>query len=342
LVLSLLIGAIIIILRPFFPWAGLFNSQNVKIIEEGSWLFVLIFLISSLNLSFLVNTVGYFSYQESFWNAFFIILPKVFSLFLIILCVYLHASFFYTTLIFFLVHFLISIGAFYVFLGKRKWKMIFIKFKTIYNKARDLFKHSCLFAVLQFFSTVYASIDIFLISKIIGLEATGNYSLVKKLYILANSLQFSFLMPVWSAYTEAIESKDFNWVESTFRRSIFYTLLFFTISFFIFISVGDKIVYLWSGRLISDKLLYFLLGIWSLFTALNSVLSVFLNSQGILKGQILSSAFGIAVLMPLSVYYFKAFGINGICISLIISLIPPLLFNFTQSILFLRSIRQTY
>jgi O-antigen/teichoic acid export membrane protein len=333
---AIFLSVIIVFLKPFIPWNILFNTNKINIINEGSWVFVIGSAISAVNVAFTLCTLGFFSYQEGHWSAIFGFLSKFLIFIFTILFIYLHQSFFSITVMFFFTTLLSSVTSFYVFLYRRGWKVVFVKFDILWKKIKELWNKSLQFTLLQIFAIIYASADLFLISKILGLEAVGEYSLVKKLYLLFAGFQFALLMPIWSAYTEAVESKDFGWIKKILKKTVLYTLILFIVLTVMLSFLGKYFIYFWTGKNIANIFLYILLGIWSLIFSLNNCFSVFLNAIGNLKIQIILAGISIFTLIPLSFFWSKEYGIIGICFALIVSIIPASISNPIQSYIFLK------
>jgi O-antigen/teichoic acid export membrane protein len=333
--IAVLLSIAMVMLRKFVPWGTLFNSLNVNIIQEGSWLFVAGGVLSLVNVVFMFNNAGFFGYQESHITAFYGFISRVCILLMVVLFVYLRLPFFFITTMFFVIVLLFSIISFFIFLRRRNWKIVLLRRKVIIRKVKELWGKSAQFTILQVLSVIYVSIDLFLISKLLGLPAVGDYVLVKRIYVLIGCFHFAFLMPIWSAYTEAVTSGDFAWVKNVVRKSALYTVLAFIAATIIFTIFGKSFVYLWTGKRITNIFLYFLLGLQALISAWANCFSVFLNSVGILKGQIFLSFSGILILAPTAFYLSKIFGLLGICCALIAVTIPTAIFNPIRSYVFI-------
>jgi O-antigen/teichoic acid export membrane protein len=327
-----------VVIMPFIPWATLFNSQNIKIIREGSMLFVIAGIMSLINVVFMFNNAGFFAFQESHIIAFYGLISRVCILLMVILFVYLHLPFFFITIMFFVITLLFSIISFFIFLRRRRWKFVLLGPKVIVQKIKELWGKSAQFTVLQILSIIYVSIDLFLISKLLGLAVVGDYALVKKIYVLTGCFHFAFLMPLWSAYTEAVTSGDFGWVRNSIKKTAIYTALVFIATTIFFTMFGNSLIYLLTGKRITNTLLYLLLGIHALIASWANCFSVFLNSVGVLKGQIILSCLGILILVPLSLSLSRIFSLLGICVALIITVIPSAIFNTIRSYIFIRNI----
>jgi O-antigen/teichoic acid export membrane protein len=333
--IAVLLSIVMVMLRQFVPWGALFNSSNVNIIQEGSWLFIVGGVLSLINVAFMFNNAGFFGYQESHITAFYGFTSRVCILLMVVLLVYLHLPFFFISTMFFVIVLLFSIISFFIFLRRRNWKIVALRYKVIIQKVKEMWRKSAQFTILQILSVIYVSIDLFLISKLLGLPAVGDYALVKRIYLLIGCFHFAFLMPIWSAYTEAVTLGDFAWVRKVMRKSALYTVLAFIVATIFFTIFGSSFIYLWTGKHITNIFLYFLLGLQALILAWTNCFSVFMNSVGILKGQIFLSLLSLLILFPVAFYFSRIFGLLGICCALIVVTIPTAIFNPIRSYSFI-------
>lgn len=331
LLLSSFICVLVVVFRSFIPWDAILKTQDTTLVNEGGLLFVIGIISTAFSLAFGLNAAGFFSYQESQWNAISTLFSKAVVLIVAWLLLKFKASFFLINISFLLVTVLSSMVALLIFMRKRNWNFAIIPLEVLKHNARELWRKSVQFAALQFIAFIFVSVDLFFISKLFGLDVVGNYSLVKRLYVLVSVFHFAFLMPIWSAYTDAFEAKDFIWIKKILRKTLFYTILVFVLAGVSISTIGEKFIYLWSGKVVPNHGVYILLGIWALLTGIVNCYSVLLNSMGKLKLQILASLIGIVVMLSLSLWWGKAFGLNGICLALVVSNLPMLLVTGLQT-----------
>ncbi len=321
--------------KNFIPWNILFNTSDQAIILEGSKLFIIAIIFSLFNVVFSLNMAGFFGYQESFWNSLFAFLSKLSILVLTVCFISIRISFFWTTVLLFAGILFSSIFAFNFFLHKRKWKILYIEYKELIYKLKELWSKSIYFAFLQLFAVIYLWLDMFIVTKNFGLEVVGDYSLVKRGYLVFSTLYLAFLAPIWSAYTVAIEKNDIAWAKKVLNKSCLIVFFIFIPLIFFICIFGAKIIYFWTGKHINNLSLYLLLGIWSLVYSWNNCFSIFLNATGNLKLQIFLIGLAIVLFIPLSNYFGKYYGVAGICTALILVSLPIAVSNPIQSYLFL-------
>ncbi|NWF56552.1 MAG: oligosaccharide flippase family protein [Syntrophaceae bacterium] len=322
------------------PWELLFRSQNPGLVGEGSFLIAVGGSILAFNIAFNIFSSGFFGYQESHWNALFNGLSKLGLLACTLLFVFLGRSFFFINFTLFLVTLAVSIFAWGIFLKVRQWPLGLIPPLTIWEKIKELWRPSAQFAALQIFSTGLLNADYFVVSGVLGLETVGDYFLIKRVYLVLAGFHFALLLPIWSAYTEALATRDFAWIDRTLRITVGYTLLIFVAGILVMVLLGDRIIYLWTGKWVQTPSLFFWLGIWGLVYGWSNCFSVFLNGTGHLKWQVLwvvCAAFGFP---PLAIFLGQGLGALGICLALIVVSLPVTFSNPLESFALVRGYRK--
>lgn len=336
--MAVIISCLSLIIKPIIPWQKILNIHDLTMLDLGSNLVLLTLIIVCFNIPFALGATGFYSFQESHYNSFYTLAQGLVVLLSVLFLVSLRQSFFMLVLIFPIAPLLISFWSLYHFLKKRKWALTIISPKDIFMQIKELWTKSVLFALLNIGAIIFNLSDIFIINKFGGLETTGEFFLIKKMFTLFISLHFAFLMPIWSSYTESIENKDYLWVKRVLGVSSVATAIFLSILILILHFLGPPLIYLWTGKTIQNKILIILLGFWSLFYGWGNCFSVFLNSIGKLKNQVFLSLLGIIALFPLSLYLGKRLGIIGVCLAYIAIQLPGVINNPLQSIFFIKNL----
>ena len=326
-----ILGLIFYSARPFIPWSILFSSTNPLLLETGASLMTIGASILAFNIAFNLYTAGFFSYQESHWNALLNGISKLLLLLFTIFLVLLQQTFFFINLLTFLITLISSMAAFMVFLGIRKWNFSMIPFRAILSRVKELWLKSAQFAFLQIFSTFLLMADLFVVSRISGLEIVGEYFLVKRLYLVLASFHFAVLLPVWSAYTESIESREVRWAEIALRKAVLYTVFIFALGITTISLGGNYLIHLWTGKEITNRSLFLWLGLWGFIYGWSNCFSVFLNSTGHLKYQVILGGFAAITFIPLSLFWGNPYGIIGVCMALIAVSLPFAVFAPLES-----------
>ena len=313
------------------PWEFLFRSQNPGLVAEGALLIAVGGSILAFNIAFNTYSSGFFGYQESQWNALFNGFSKLGLLGSTLAFVLLGMSFFFINLSFFLVTLVVSMIGWGVFLKIRKWPLGRVPWARIWEIVKDLWRPSAQFAALQIFSTGLLNADYFLVSGFLGLETVGDYFLIKRVYLVLSSFHFALLLPIWSAYTEALSKRDFAWIDQTLRKTVGYTLLIFLAGIVFMVILGNWVIYLWTGKWIQTTSLFLWLGIWGLMYGWSNCFSIFLNGTGHLKRQAFLVTLAAVAFPPLALLMGGRYGAPGICWALIGVMIPITLSNPWES-----------
>lgn len=337
---ALVLIIFVFVAKSFIPWHVLLKSEDIVFVREGAQLFTIGAVLFSFIIAFSLGGSGFYGYQESHWPALLSFIGKLLTFIVILIFVQLQISFFFMVASIFGLTLFFTMSVFVVFLVKRKWRFIFISLKMITDKIKELLSKSMQFALLQILSVFLSSVDVFLVSKTLGLEIVGEYSLVRSMYLFAISLHMVVLIPLWPAFTEAKESKDYEWIKKILKKTILLTIVFFTIILILFSIFGKSIVFLWTGKTIKSGLLFVLMGIWSLLVGWGNCFSIFLNSVGNLRRQVfIVIAIAIAII-PMSIILIEKYGIIGMCLSLILISLPSTINHPLQIIFIIRGFQR--
>ena len=331
LLVAAFLTGIFFLAKPLLPWTVLFNSGDPELIAEGSCLMAIGGSILAFNVAFYLYNPGFFAYQESHWNAVLNGLSKLCLLLLTVGFVLASFSFMFINLMFFVITLCASVVSFVLFLRIRGWPLRVFPRGVLWGRVKELWKKSAQFGLLQIFSTFLLNADYFVVSKVLGLEMVGDYFLVKRIYLVLASFHFAILLPLWSAYTESAESRDFVWMEKMLRRTVRYTLLIFVGGIAGMLVGGDFILYLWTGKKVDSLPLFLWMGVWGLIYGWNNCFSVFLNGTGHLKFQVLFVGIAAICFVPLALFLGERYGTVGVCWALIGVSLPVAVSNPLQS-----------
>jgi O-antigen/teichoic acid export membrane protein len=320
------------------PWGLLFHSQNPQMIEQGSFLIAVGGSLLALNIAFNTYSSGFFGYQESHWNALFNGLSKAGLLLSTLVFVFLGKSFVFINLMLFVITLGFSVIGWFFFLKVRRWPLGMIPRPAIREKIKELWGPSSQFALLQIFSTGLLNADYFVVSHVLGLEAVGDYFLVKRIYLVLASFHFALLLPLWSAYTESLANGNVEWISRTLRKTMAYTLIIFSAGSLFMAAWGDWVVYLWTGKRVQPISLFVWLGIWGLLYGWSNCFGVFLNGTGHLKRQVLLVMLAAVAFVPLALLLGREYGAPGICFALIVVWLPVSVSNPWQSFSLVRGV----
>jgi len=333
-----LLSIIIFFSKNNLPWHHLIKTQNSNLYYVSINILTIALMFFSINAALQIYANGFYAYQETHFISIINIINKFVFFVFIIFAVYEKLNFKVISIIYLIIVLVTSLLGLIIFIKKRKWAKLRVSVKNVMNTVKSLYRYSIQFTLLQVISIILINIDIFLISNKMGLVMVGNYSLLKKIYLFSMSFHVIVLFPLWPAFTEAILKKDKQWVKKMLIRIVSLSIIIFSLLAVFLYFLGDRIIYLWSGKTIHLSLSFLIMGIYFLLFAVGNCFSVFLNSINKLKWQILIGFGGVLAIIPLSNFLIKIYGINGLIIALIIISIPGTIYLFGHTIKLLKTI----
>lgn len=174
--------------------------------------------------------------------------------------------------------------------------------------------------VIQIATLVLFSTDMFLIVKLLGPEHVPQYDVTFKLFNLFVIIHLIFAAPLWSAYTEAYQKGQFDWISRMIRGQIKIVAILAMASVAL-IPLGGPIIALWTGdRVDLPTGLVGLMSLSIVLTMWNNTFGALLNGIGHLRPQIIAATIGAVLNIPLSILLARnlAFGVNGILLATIL------------------------
>lgn len=153
--------------------------------------------------------------------------------------------------------------------------------------ATEIRNEGALFFVLQLAALLAFSIDLPLISALLGSEEAGNYAIVQRLFSVIPMGLGLLWTPLWPIYRQALAAGDHAWVRRTLKRSIIGAVSL-AIAGALFIGFGfDVIIGFWikkplpvSGWLVAG------FAIWCVVDAAGTAIATFFNAASIVRYQV--------------------------------------------------------
>jgi O-antigen/teichoic acid export membrane protein len=166
------------------------------------------------------------------------------------------------------------------------------------------------FAVFIFFTAIYVSIDIVMLSLMVGDKATGFYSVATKIIIFFILIPTGIGNAVMPAMSEKVKS-DFNGFLSLAHSATRYVLILSMLAVMFNMFLGQEIIRLLFGKEYAPSGLILMLLSWSLIPSyLNHIWNAMLLSFNKEKNIIIFAAIGAAsnislnlILIPKYTYY---------------------------------------
>lgn len=192
------------------------------------------------------------------------------------------------------------------------WK--FIKF----SYAKDLMNLGLKFFSLQIIALIIYQTSNIIIAHKIGPTEVTTYNIVFKYMSVVNMIFAIIISPFWSAFTEAYVLKDYDWMKrATQKLCKSYALLIVLSILLTFIS---PLVYkIWIGDKVHIPItMTIFMCFYQILNNWGSLFSSLIYGIGKIKIQLIGSAIGGILYIPLSLFLIDKYDINGIIISSII------------------------
>ena len=196
-----------------------------------------------------------------------------------------------------------------IFLFKTKYYQYRPRFSKIdFSFAKGLFNLGLTFFVIQVAGTIQFESANIIIARSFNTADVTSYNVVYKYFGMLTMLFSIFLIPFWSASTEAYLKNDFTWIKNAIKKYNLLTLLLFLIGVAMLLLSG-RIYALWLGK---GKIeVDFALSLWGFLFVIFSIFGqkyvVFLNGISALKFQfwtsLISPLLYVAIAMILIRYY---------------------------------------
>ncbi len=179
--------------------------------------------------------------------------------------------------------------------------------------ARRILGTGVMFFLLQICGILTLPLDYIIITQVLGPEAVTQYSVPIRPFLLVISVASMFVFPLWPAYGEAYARGDAEWVKSTFRHSLGYSVMVFGPVVLALAAMGKIIMRIWVGQQVHPT--------WSLLcgTAAYAILLIFYNPISTFLSGINKMKFQVAVWLTqgilaavLKVAMARKFGITGV------------------------------
>ena len=312
----------------------LLNLKVDSVKSEAKSTFIVLALVILINMPLGIVQRIYEGYQEGFTYQIFLLFGTLIGFFCLIIFIKLKLGLPELVLSLSMGNVIASlIGAVHLFLWKRK--ELFPRFKYFESiEAKNMLKTGGIFVLLQLFSFLNLTSDNIIIAHSIGTSAIPHFEIVKKLFSVSMMLVF-FISPLWPAFAEAMEKREFVWAQKTLNSMLKYCLILSAVATLPLLLFGKYFIKIWVGSTYTPS--WFLLVGFYLFTIIanfGGIMASFFNSGTFLKKQLLLVSIATIATLICKVFFIKFLGIdwliwaNVICFS-IFFIIPSL--NLTKS-----------
>lgn len=332
--ISVVVFIVFLFVNVFVDWSIILNVSN-EFSNDLRFLFIILLSFFSLQLVLRLITTILFANQKPSIPPLIYLTGNIISLILLfIVKETANGDLITISLIMGVPLFLVTLLSNFFFFQKKyfniKPSINFIK-KKYFTKIGKLGVN---FFILQLEVIIIFQMTNFLIIKFFSAEEVVIYNLAFK-YFSVIQILFAIMMNVyWSAITEALEKKDFDWIISTVSRmkKIWFFLLFFGVAMLFF---ANKFYLLWVGPNIKIPFIVSLACYLSaLILSWNSIYEYFLNGAGKIRVTIITATISLILYAPIAYLYVNFFelGISGLIfaissVQLINAFITPLQYS---------------
>lgn len=188
------------------------------------------------------------------------------------------------------------------------------------------------FFVLQGAALVVFATDNMIITQMIGPEEVPAYNVVFKYFNLVMVFFTLLTVPYWSAFTEAFQRGDAQWVKNSVRMFMRIWLITVVVVL-VMLWVAPSVYALWVGdRIVVSSQLSLVFAIWVTLSAGLTIFSNFLSGVGKIRLSVYHGIFVAVVNIPLSVFLAGPMGLGstGVILASLLGMLPRLVMQPLQ------------
>ena len=317
-ILCIVIAIVLIIflfINPFLNWSRLLNAPS-DMAGELSLLALIVFVFFCIQFVLKLITTILTANQEPAKASIFELIGTVISVSIIyILTKTTSGNLIYLGTVFSVAPVLVFISSsiwFYTHKYKKYAPAIkYVRFKF----ARDLMTLGFKFFFLQIAALILYQTSNIIIAQLFGPEQVTPFNIAYKYFGIITMAFTIFIMPFWSAFTEAWTKKDILWIKNIMKKLVFIWI-FLSIATIIMFIFSDFIFRIWIGKEL--KVPIKISAVVAVYVIINSwcgIFSHFLNGVGKIKLQLYSGLLSALINIPLAVFLGKHFGVSGVVLS---------------------------
>lgn len=328
--IALLVFVIFLGVFPFVDWGGFFNTEDVA--ELGALVLV---VFSFFCLQFVVKliTMLMMAEQRPALNSALNTLASALSL-IVIYTLYktnrgsLVEVAFAISGINLLVYIIASV---LLFNGRYKnFRPSFRFVDMAYSK--DLLGLGAQFFVLQGAALIVMATDNMIITQVVGPEEVPAYNAALKYFSIVTMAFTIITTPFWSAFTEAWQKGEKDWIKRTVRK-VQRLWLLAALGLVVMVLLADQFYYLWLGeRLTVPFLVSLFMACWVLMATGTAIYSNFLSGVGKVRISLYHAIFVSIVNIPLSILFAGPMGMGsaGVILATCLCVLPRALLQPMQ------------
>lgn len=317
--LTIIAGIMGVVATPMIFMLDFNNILNTTALSNHNLQMVILIALILTLMNFVVKNIGfiYVAMQKYAVNDFLTIGSSVVALFVIYILtrttsgnlMYVVTTFMAMPVVVFL------LGAIPIII---KYPHLRPSYKSIdFNFSKEIVKKGLGFFFIQITSclVIFGGSNLF-ISHYQGPEAVTTYNIAYKFFNLLIIAYTIIIAPMWNAYTDAYVKNDWSWIRTTFNRALL--IWGFTVFGGIIMLLICNLFYaIWVGNSVTVPLSVSVAVLaFVTFFNLNNCVTYLLNGLNTIKVQIYTSVIGTIVYLAAISIYGRAWGIEGIVLSM--------------------------
>jgi len=322
-VIVLILFGVFVVLFPVINWTSVFNAP-AKLKPELNVLIFVAFVFFCFQ--FVLKLIGMIltADQKPAMNDLIVVLGIALAVLIVILISQFarNSSIFLVGVVFSGSPVLIYCGASFILFSKKYKKLRpSVKWFKI-NYIRDLFTLSSRFFLLQVMGGIIFSTSNIIIIQCLGPSDVTVYTIAVG-YMALTFTAFEIIRnPLWSAYTESYHKNDLAWIR---RMTKYLTIVWLILALcsILLIAAARFVIPLWVGKNIHvPGIVIIMLGIYFTIVSWNNIFITVLSGVGKIKFQFYYYGVIGLLFIPLSILLCSHFGLMGMILSMIISMLP--------------------
>ncbi|HEY5535408.1 MAG TPA: oligosaccharide flippase family protein [Ignavibacteria bacterium] len=317
-ILSILIILVLLaffLINPFINWTKILNTSS-DMAGELSILALIVFVFFCLQFVLQLITTVMTAKQEPAKASLLNLLGSVFSLLIIFVLtkttsgnlIYLASALGITPIL------VLAFSSIWFFKFQYRNYSPAIKYVK-FSYARNLMSLGIKFFIIQIGAVVFYQTDNIVVTQLFGPKEVTTFNIAYKLFSVLIMFFFIIITPLWSAFTDAYTSSDFQWIIITFKKvkKVWYLLILLTI---LLLFTSTFIFKLWIGE--SIEVPFSLSVALSFYVIVNSWQAIyihFLNGIGKIHIQLYLVIVFSILNIPIAIFLGKRIGLAGITYS---------------------------
>ncbi len=180
--------------------------------------------------------------------------------------------------------------------------------------------------LLQISGLIVFNSDNLVIAHFMGPSQVTPYNVTWRLVGYAAILQTLLMPALWPAYSEAIVRGDATWVRSTYRQTMWATMLFASAFCLVFLLFGKSFIRIWaSPEAVPSEGLLIAMCVWTLISTMMNNEATVLVAANEIRLQTWLSLVAAAVNLFLSILLVQRIGAIGVILGTIVSYVLVLI-----------------